>query len=173
MDLYLIRHADALMLGERGITSDEDRPLSEDGEAQARALSQLLQHRAGHIEAIFTSPYRRARQTGELIVHDWPGAPELQNCDALAMGGRRKGLAKFLRQWAGHTAALIGHQPDLAELAGWLIGGKRAQLNLAKAGVALIRCSERPGKGDGELLWLVTPEWFMQGAAAEPKAAVS
>jgi len=34
MDLYLIRHADALMLGERGITEDAERPLSEEGERE-------------------------------------------------------------------------------------------------------------------------------------------
>ena len=173
MDLYLIRHADAQMLGERGITSDEERPLSEDGEAQARALSLMLQQRAGHIDAIFTSPLRRARQTGELIVHDWHGAPELQNCDHLAMGGRRRSLAKFLRQCGGNSVALIGHQPDLSELAGWLVGAKKAQLDLAKAGVALIRCPERIGKGEGVLVWLVTPEWFVYGATAEQKAGVS
>jgi len=31
MDLYLIRHADALALGERGNTQDSERPLSEKG----------------------------------------------------------------------------------------------------------------------------------------------
>jgi len=173
MELYLIRHADALLLGERGITTDEDRPLSEDGEAQARSLSQLLQHHAGHIDAIFTSPLRRARQTGELIVHDWPGAPELQNCDHRAMGERRRTLAKFLQQCGGNAVALIGHQPDLSEFAGWLIGCKKAQLDLAKAGVALIRCADRPGKGEGMLEWLVTPEWFSQGVAAKQKSGVS
>jgi phosphohistidine phosphatase len=173
MDLYLIRHADALVLGERGITEDEERPLNEDGEAQARNLSLMLQHRAGQLDAIFTSPLRRARQTGELIVHDWPAAPELQNCDHLAIDGRRKSLAKFLRQWGGNSAALIGHQPDLSEFTGWLLGCKKAQLDLAKAGVALVQCSDRPGKGDGTLVWLVTPEWFSQGVAANQKAGVS
>jgi phosphohistidine phosphatase len=170
MDLYLIRHADALMLGERGITEDEERPLSEDGEAQAKSLSLMLQHRAGHLEAIFTSPLKRARQSGELIVRDWPGAPELQNCDHLAMGGKRKALAKSLRQWGGNSAALIGHQPDLAEFAAWLLGCKKARIDLEKAGAALVQCSERPGKGSGTLVWLVTPEWFTQGAAAEQRA---
>jgi phosphohistidine phosphatase len=173
MDLYLIRHADALMLGERGITEDSERPLSEDGEAQSRFLSSVLQRRVGQLDAIFTSPLRRARQTGELIIHDWPGAPELQNCNHLALGGRRRSLTKSLRQSGGTAIALIGHQPDLARFAGWLIGCKKAQIDLAKAGVALVQCPTRPGKGEGTLAWLVTPEWFGQGVAAEQKAGVS
>ena len=36
MDLYLIRHAEAAPLGEGGITSDEDRPLTEQGHEQTR-----------------------------------------------------------------------------------------------------------------------------------------
>jgi phosphohistidine phosphatase len=173
MDLYVIRHADALMLGERGITEDEDRPLSEEGEAQAKSLAAMLRQRVGQLDAIFTSPLRRARQTGEIITHNWPGTPDLQYCDHLAMGGRRRALAKFLRQSGANAAALIGHQPDLARFTGWLVGCKKAQIDLSKAGVAFVRCSERPGKGDGILAWLVTPEWFGQEVAAEPKASVS
>jgi phosphohistidine phosphatase SixA len=56
--------------------------------------------------------------------------------------------------------ALVGHQPDLGFYAGWLIGSKSAQVDLAKAGVARITCDDKPGKGRGMLIWLVTPEWF-------------
>src|SRR5262249_41718023 len=45
LDLYLIRHAEALALGERGITDDADRPLSERGEGQAAAAARALQKR--------------------------------------------------------------------------------------------------------------------------------
>jgi phosphohistidine phosphatase len=173
MDLYLIRHADALMLGERGITEDTERPLSEEGEAQSKLLSLMLQQRVGHLDAIFTSPLRRARQTGELIIHDWQGAPELQNCEHLEMGGKSRRLAKFLRQSGANAVAMIGHQPDLSQFAGWLVGCKKAQIDLAKAGVALIQCPERAGKGEGTLAWLVTPHWFGQEVAAEQKAGVS
>jgi phosphohistidine phosphatase len=173
MQLYVIRHADALALGERGITEDDDRPLSEEGELQSRNLSLMLQQRASHLDAIFTSPLRRARQTGELIVHDWPGAPQVLNCDHLAMGSRRRSLARFLRDWGGNCAALIGHQPDLGEFIGWLIGCKKAQIEVGKASVALVECSDRPGKSQGTLKWLVTSQWFSQAVMPERKSHVS
>ena len=45
MNLYLIRHADALALGERGITEDAARPLSPRGENQARQVGKTLHKR--------------------------------------------------------------------------------------------------------------------------------
>ena len=52
---YLVRHAPAHW------TPDEDRPLSARGRADAELVADLLQE--APISAIFTSPYRRARQT--------------------------------------------------------------------------------------------------------------
>jgi phosphohistidine phosphatase SixA len=53
----------------------------------------------------------------------------------------------------------VGHQPDLSEYAAWLIGDKKAQVNLAKAGAAFIECEAGPSKGGGVLTWLITPAW--------------
>ena len=46
------------------------------------------------------------------------------------------------------------------DFAGWLIGSKRAQIDLAKAGIACISVADEPRKGGGALVWLVTPEWY-------------
>ena len=43
MQVYLIRHADALPLGEPGIASDAERPLTTKGDAQVTALAKTLQ----------------------------------------------------------------------------------------------------------------------------------
>ena len=52
-----------------------------------------------------------------------------------------------------------GHMPHLGELTAWLIGSKKAHVDLAKAGVAYVS-STNAKKGRGTLLWLVTPEWL-------------
>jgi phosphohistidine phosphatase len=166
LDLYVIRHADALALGERGITQDEDRPLSETGEQQAKGVGAGLQARGLRPAVIVTSPLVRARQTAEAIQRQFPEQPGLQVCEHLAPGGKRKRLARFLRRLAGSAVAVVGHQPDLAQWAAWVIGGKKAQLDLPKAGVALIRCPDGPRKRGGTLMWLVGPEWFGAGDGA-------
>lgn len=58
--IYLIRHARAGN-PERWHRDDRQRPLTRSGCRQAEALSALFQH--DHIEHIFSSPYRRCRET--------------------------------------------------------------------------------------------------------------
>ncbi len=161
MDIYLIRHADALPLGVAGVTQDEDRPLSEEGMMQAKSLAPALQRRGVQPSLVLTSPLLRARQTAEGMLRHWnPPAPELDVCDCLSAGARPKELARLLRNWGGDRVALVGHEPDLGRFAGWLIGGKKTHINLAKAGVASISCDGEPRKRTGSLVWLVTPDWF-------------
>lgn len=161
MDIYLIRHADALPLGERGITADEERPLSDKGEEQARAVGKVFQKRGIVLDRLYTSPLLRARQTAEGLLQTW-ARPEvqLQESSALAPGAKPRKLARFLLKQEGEKVGLVGHMPHLAVVTGWLIGDKDVQLDFAKAGIAYIRCGEAPGKGLGVLEWLVTPEWY-------------
>jgi phosphohistidine phosphatase len=161
MDLYVIRHADALPLGQAGVTEDEERPLSEAGKAQSRALAAALRKLGVHLRLLLTSPAVRARQTAEEMNAVWSGdGPTLQVCEALAMGVRARKLARAIGDLTGEAVGLVGHQPDLSQFAAWLIGSRRAQLDFAKSGVARIRCPEGPFKGGGTLTWLLTPEWI-------------
>jgi len=162
MDLYLIRHADALALGERGNTQDSERPLSDKGFGQAKQLGTWMQRKGIALDQIFTSPLVRAHQTAEGIAGPMSPAPPLQLCPELAPGEKPKKLAKVLRRWGGERAALIGHLPDLPVFAAWLVGSKRAQIDLAKAGIAYISVADEPSKGGGALVWLVTPEWLQE-----------
>ncbi len=162
MELYLIRHAEAAAVGERGVTRDEDRPLTAKGETQAGDLARTLRARGVTLDRLYTSPLVRARQTAEILLrglarHDLA----LDTSDELAPGGKPRKLGKFLFKQEGERIGLVGHMPHLAEFAGWLIGDKEVNLNLAKAGVAYIRCPESPSKGVGALRWMITPEWFV------------
>jgi phosphohistidine phosphatase len=159
--VYLIRHADALALGERGITDDEERPLSEQGEEQARVVGKLFQRRGIVLDRLYTSPLLRARQTAEAMLKVWSRHDlELQTCPALAPGVRPRRLCRFLLKQGGEKVGLVGHMPHLGFVTGWLIGDKKVQIDLAKAGVAYVSCGEAPGKGLGVLQWLVGPDWY-------------
>jgi phosphohistidine phosphatase len=162
MDLYLIRHADALPLEAANTDNDAERPLSVTGQEQAQALAAGLQRRGVHLNYLVTSPLTRAQQTAEGILRHWSegSAPELRVCEDLAPGGKRRKVARFLGSLAGEAVAIVGHQPDLGEFGGWLLGHRKDPLDLAKAGVALVRCEDGPGKGRGCLVWLVTPDWL-------------
>jgi phosphohistidine phosphatase len=159
MDLYLIRHADALALGERGITEESERPLSEQGENQARLLGKGMQRRGLAFDKIVTSPYLRARQTTEGLLGAWSTPPEKHVCADLVPDGKPKKAAAFLSKLGGERVALVGHMPQLGEMTAWLIGSRKVHIDLAKAGVAHVVCKSEVEKGAGALIWLVTPEW--------------
>jgi phosphohistidine phosphatase len=161
MELYVIRHADAVNIGERNITADADRSLSDRGENQARAVGAALVAKGIRPAILVTSPLVRARQTADGIVsqfHDNP--PALQQAGEVAPGFRRKDLAKYLRGLNAESIAVVGHEPDLSRWIAWVIGSKKAQIDFAKAGVALIHCPDDVRKGSGSLVWLLTPDWL-------------
>ena len=55
------------------------------------------------------------------------------------------------------TVVLVGHDPHLPALAGWLVAGrKEAGIALAKAGACLIELPAGAQSGLGVLQWLLT-----------------
>src|SRR5205807_948150 len=139
MEIYLIRHAEAAPLGENNVNADEDRPLTPAGETQSKAIATGLQRKGVAFEVILTSPLLRARQTVESFLKAWSGvAPEVKVCKELAPGKKPRRLARVLRELERGPVALVGHEPDLSAWAAWVIGSKKTQLALAKAGVAHI-----------------------------------
>ncbi len=160
MQLYLVRHADAQPIGGGGAADDAQRPLTALGQQQAHGLAEKLLKQGVTLEAIVTSPLVRARQTAEGIAQGWPQAVSLHVCDDLAPCGKRRNIIKFAKKLGVENIALVGHQPDLEELAAWLIGSRKAQIVIEKAGVAAIACGDEIDKGMGTLGWLLTPQWL-------------
>lgn len=160
MHVYVIRHADAVPLGEQGITEDEQRPLTEAGRRQCRSLVIALRKMGVKLDRLLTSPLVRARQTAEMIRRGWgEESLPLVECELLAPGTKKRILLDRLREQHVESIGLVGHNPDLSELIGWFLGEKRAGFNLEKAGVACVEFDGLPGKGTGVLDWLVTPMW--------------
>ena len=154
MHLYLIRHADAVPLGEQGIESDEERPLTPHGEEQCKALAQALKRLGVRLDILLTSPLVRARQTAERL-----GAGRAKEFQPLAPGGKKRHLLEQIRERKADAVGLVGHNPDLSELVGWFIGDKNAGIDLDKSGVACVAFDGKPAKGGGVLEWLSSPEW--------------
>jgi phosphohistidine phosphatase len=169
MNLYIIRHADALPRGQDGV-ADEERPLTDKGREQCRKVAQALLRHGAVLNSLISSPLVRAQQTAEEIRQHWsPSAPTLQVCEELAPGRRFKKLVRWLVGLGEENVGLVGHEPDLSKFIAWLIGSKQAQLNLVKAGVAAVACDGTLTKGCGTLQWLVTPKWMEEPALAKAR----
>jgi phosphohistidine phosphatase len=168
--LYLIRHAEAEIIGLGGVTQDFDRPLTDRGREQARALAQAFIKRQVIVDAIATSPLVRAYQTAVEFLSILSPGMRSTTCDHLAIGKlKRHQLSDFLAHLppSGNRTpsreekgiAAIGHMPDMADYLGWLIGAGSGAIHLPKAGVACVHFKNNPTKASGQLLWLVPPEW--------------
>ncbi len=171
MLLYLIRHAEAEDLG-GSITRDFDRPLTARGRSQARALAQAFAHRNIVIDAVAASPLVRAYQTAAELSAIWMPDVRPVTCDELALEKLKPGkLSDFLAALPAlgsrtpsreeKAVAAVGHMPDLAAYLEWLIGAATGTIHMAKASAACLRFKDDPGRASGQLMWMVSPEWFM------------
>lgn len=144
MKIYLLRHADA----ESVRTSDAARELTEGGLRQARAVGTYCAARQIAPALLLTSPYRRARQTAELVGEAIGVAP--QNAAFLASGMTPETALLELCAWQRlDDVMLVGHQPDLSLLAASLLGVEHAEnVDFGKAALMCVEAGRaEPGAG--------------------------
>jgi phosphohistidine phosphatase len=109
------------------------------------------------VTQIATSPLRRARQTAEIVAAGYAGIDTV-SLPALSPGAAPLAVLAWLRaQPADATLALVGHEPDLGLLAGWLLSGKQSGfVQFKKGAAALIEFADAPAAGKGTLAWFLT-----------------
>jgi phosphohistidine phosphatase len=134
--LWLLRHGDA----EDG-TPDSERPLSDKGREQARAVGRALKALGVEIDACLTSPKVRAADTARIACEPLGVEPQLE--PKLAGGPFD---AEALAAGLGEDVLLVGHDPDFSMAVHSLTG---AQVRLKKGGLA--------GVEKGELVVLLRP----------------
>ena len=144
----------------------------------ARGLHVLLPG----LSQIATSPLTRARQTAAIVAEARDDI-DVTLLPALAPGEPPRAVLVWLRaQSEDATLALVGHEPDLGQLAGWLLSGDRhgwrkcgarsrpcgdkrrssfsarpsGFVQFKKGAAALIEFSGAPAAGKGTLAWLLT-----------------
>src|SRR5438105_591535 len=116
MNVYLLRHAHAVAIGEQGSQSDAERPLSDQGRRQVEAVANGVKRLGLKFDQVLSSPLRRALETAQELCR-YLGLPEtaLVTCDQLEPGVSSKKLMKRLRSLEANDVVLVGHAPDLAE----------------------------------------------------------
>jgi phosphohistidine phosphatase len=157
LEVYLIRHGIAAERG-KDWPDDSKRPLTPDGLVSLRKEARALNKLEISFDQIIASPLVRTRQTADVFSEELKGKPPVALSDALAPAGTP---AAVIQELAKHVRkarlALVGHEPNLGELAGELIGA-RAALEFKKGGICRIDFDVLPPKGTGRLRWFVTPK---------------
>jgi phosphohistidine phosphatase len=133
--IWLLRHGDAA-----DGSPDAERPLTEKGERQARNAGKALKRLGVELEACFTSPKVRARETARLACEEL--GVEVTEVPVLQGGpfdpnDVAAGLDNVL---------LVGHDPDFSMAVHTMTG---AQVRMKKGGLA--------GISKGELSVLLRP----------------
>ncbi|HYI98655.1 MAG TPA: histidine phosphatase family protein [Thermoleophilaceae bacterium] len=123
--IWLLRHGEA----EDG-SPDEARPLTADGERQAREAGAALAVLGVELDACLTSPKVRARDTAALA------------CEALAIEPRDEQALRGgpfdpveVAEGHGESVLLVGHEPDFSMAVHSATG---AQVRMPKGGIAAI-----------------------------------
>jgi len=157
--LYVMRHGLAVTRGNLRFSDDAQRPLVPEGKEKMREIAEGLKRMGFEVDWIVTSPLVRAVETAEIIAESLDSSAPVDVCEAMRPGGSPEGLMAFLAKRANHTRVLVvGHEPDLSELAARLIGaGSHANLAFKKGGCCMISFAEFPPKGPGQLEWWLTP----------------
>jgi len=156
-ELYLVRHAIAAERGDDW-PDDTKRPLTTRGVNRFKDSLPGLTELDVSIDEIFSSPLVRAKQTADLLSAGIQGNPSVKLLDALAPGQAPPAVMTQLAKVAKRQRiALVGHEPDLGELAAHLIGAGRPLL-FKKGGMCRIDVGELGPKRTGSLMWFVTPK---------------
>ena len=134
--IWLLRHGDA----EDG-SPDSERPLTEKGREQARAVGGALNALGVELDACLTSPKVRSADTARLACEPLGVEPQLE--PKLAGGPFD---AEALAAGLGDDVLLVGHDPDFSMAVHALTG---AQVRMKKGGLA--------GVEKGELMVLLRP----------------
>ena len=157
LELYLIRHGIAAERGEQ-YADDSKRPLTSPGISKLKKEVRALEALGVAFDQIITSPLARARQTADVFSECMKGKPPIAASDALAPAGTPAAVLQELgKHMRKARIALVGHEPNIGELAARLIGA-RTPLEFKKGGVCRIDFEVFPPKGIGHLRWFVTPK---------------
>ena len=164
MHLYLIRHGIAAEPEE--YATDEERPLTKEGDRKTRKIAQRLYELEIQFDLILTSSLLRAQQTAQ-ILQTVGLSSQIEESAALAPSGDFGHWLEWYKQWqetGNRNLALVGHQPDLGHWAETLLWGRSQDaLIVKKAGIIGLLLPETGSPvGRSQMFWLTAPKFFLQ-----------
>jgi phosphohistidine phosphatase len=156
MIVYFLRHANA---GQQVVNpkKDEKRPLDADGVRQCGYIGRTLAAMQVHVDAIISSPLKRALQTASLVGTEigYEGKFSIEN--ALRPEADFSAFKDMLHNYRKFEAIMVvGHNPSLQEFLATFISpsGCKAGLDLKKGAIARV---DTAGKLN-LLQWCMTPK---------------
>lgn len=120
--IFLLRHAQA---ESSHAGSDKDRALTPQGQADATALGHAMTRKNLLPDLILCSDARRTRETCEAVTKEFSTKPKIEFSAALYNGSSKINMLDTIRHVPDSLSSLmlVGHNPDIYELAVMLASG--------------------------------------------------
>lgn len=150
--IYLLRHGEAAKASDANVSHDSERPLTPRGRERLERAARGIRSLGVALDRILTSPYRRARETAEIVAAAL-GTPEaLSTEEALASGARWDEVKRALSRIEIRGALLlVGHEPDLSMMTAKMIGAEGGSVEFGKGTLACVEFETFPPGGPGIL----------------------
>jgi len=160
MNLYLLRHGIAAEPEMAGYEPDSERSLTAKGEARLLVAAQAMEALDLSFDLILSSPFRRAKQTAELIAKCFKRRKKLAFSDDLTPGGNPRLLIQQLNEVRPEpeNILLVGHEPYLGRLVALLAAGNTSlDVDFKKGGLCKLETEFLLYGRCAKLVWLITP----------------
>jgi len=151
--LDLLRHGTASSSSEGG---DRQRRLAREGVQALEALAERLSGEGWRPDRAFSSPLLRARDSAAIVLRGSPAPVPVEVLDALEPDAEPSEVLDALAELgvsSGHVL-LVGHQPLLGRLVGYLSGTEKA---LPTGTLVRVRCPNGPDQGTGRVVLTLGP----------------
>jgi phosphohistidine phosphatase len=157
--LLIVRHGAA---GDRESWQSEGRddrlrPLTSEGKKEVRRAAAGLVNLLPDLPLLATSALVRATQTADILAKAY--GCDIVSLDALEPDEDPSNIVEWLQtQQPDSTIGLVGHEPHLSTLVGYLLTGDRDSfIDLKKGGACLLKIDAPIRAGGAELKWLLAP----------------
>jgi phosphohistidine phosphatase len=141
---------------ERAERDDRLRPLTPKGKKEVRRAAAGQIRLVPALDLLATSPLTRAAQTAEIVGKEY--GCEIEEVEQLTPDHKPEDLIPWLQEQSRYEAVgLVGHEPHLGLLIGYLLTGKSVSfVDLKKGGACLLEMADPSKPGTAVLEWLLT-----------------
>lgn len=155
MVVYLLRHGTAQDAGNRII--DYRRALTEDGRRKLRQILTVAAEAKVMPSALLSSPLLRTMQTAEIAAEVLHFGGGIVQTPVLKPGTTPEQVWEEIRLYRDEPSLLlVGHNPLMSQLAGYLLGSPDMQIDFRKGALMKIELDSFPSCPRGSLHWYLT-----------------
>src|SRR6266542_3158537 len=123
MIVYFLRHASAGQ-SKSNPTQDAKRPLDKEGIEQCSDVGRALASMDVQVDAVVSSPLKRATQTASLVANEIGYEGKLILSPALSTDARFEAFRQLLEKHAKQDAIMVvGHNPSLSQFLSLALSG--------------------------------------------------